>query len=111
MIEVDDITIVRWNAMSRERKEKCIRQIEELIEQQSSDEMMVNESESVYGIVDKKGKEIFEKLPQDKGHMLSATRMHRKKESRRRIDALTTPLLVDLSKFQFDRNEANNYEK
>ena len=111
MIEVDDMTIVRWNAMSRERKEKCIQQIEKLIEQQSSDEMIVNESESVYGIVDKKGKEMFKKLPQDKGLIFSMRRMHDKKNSRRRIEALTTPLLVDLSKFQFDRNEANNYEE
>ncbi|WP_352422541.1 hypothetical protein [Proteiniphilum sp.] len=111
IIEVDDITIERWNAMSRERKEKCIRQIEELIEQPSLDKMTVNESESTYGIVEKKEKKMFEKLQRDKGFISPKDRTYSKKEYRRRIEALTAPLLLDFSKFQFDRNQANNYEE
>ena len=31
-------------------------------------------------------------------------------QRRQKIEALTLPYLVDLSKFTFNRNEANNYE-
>lgn len=71
----------------------------------------MNESESTYGIVEKKEKEIFEKFQRDKGFISSKDQTYSKKEYRRRIEALTAPLLLDLSKFQFDRNQANNYEE
>ena len=94
MIEVGDMTIERWNVMSRERKEKCIRQIEELMERTSLDKMTVNESESTYGIVEKKEKEIFEKFQRNKGSISSKDLTYSKKECRRRIEALPAPLLL-----------------
>ncbi len=110
MIEVDDMTIVKWNAMSWEQKKQCVRQIEELIQQPSQEKMMVNESESTYRVVIDKEKKMLENLQQGKDFISFTDSTYDKKEYRRRIEALTAPLLLDLSKFKFDRNEANNYE-
>lgn len=110
MIEVDDMTIVKWNAMSQERKRQCVQQIEELIQQPSLDKMIVNESESTYRAVIDKEKKMLENLQQNKDFTSFTDSTYDKKEYRRRIKTLTAPLLLDLSKFKFDRNEANNYE-
>lgn len=113
VLEVNEAIVERWNSLSPKRKKELTRQIEELVLQpflNDNEDVIVSESESVYEPITKKKQQKMNELKRNINSISSEGKSLSKVKNRQRIETLTAPLLLDLSKFKFDRNEANDYE-
>ncbi len=114
ILKIDELVAQKWDTLSLEQKEQLAREFEQLILQLFSDaekndsiKETINEPSTTYKATEKKEnvKQVQTMRKAERPTYNSKNRTER----RQQIEALTSPLLVDLSKFKFDRNEANDY--
>jgi hypothetical protein len=117
ILKIDELVAQKWATLSLEQKERLTWQFEELVLQLfsnagKSDSMKktINEPSTTYKATEKKEKKENVKQVQTMRKAERPTyKSKNRTERRQQIETLTSPLLVDLSKFKFDRNEANDY--
>ncbi len=115
ILEIDESMAGLWENFTDEQKNDVIRQFEDSISQKllisKQQGERLNEPISAYTFPPNKTYRKSVKIKREIDFITSAPVALNKIEYRKRIEDLTKPLLMDLSQFKFDRDQANNYER